>query len=93
MSVDYKPATMEPKPAAAVSVRVEPTGEVFRIGPIFDIQPELKVDLPKELQKETFQIIQGARFRTSAWQADVGPPAIAARYEPVHRSMAVVRNR
>jgi len=51
VSVDYKPATMEPKPAAAVSVRVEPTGQVFRIGLIFDIQPELKRDLPKELQK------------------------------------------
>jgi hypothetical protein len=51
ISVEYKPATTEPKPAAQISVNVEPTGQVYNVALTFDIQPELKKLLPKELQK------------------------------------------
>jgi hypothetical protein len=33
-------------------VHVEPTGQVLRIGLVFEIQPELKKLLPEELQKK-----------------------------------------
>ena len=48
---DYKPPTTDPKPAAAILVHLEPTGQIFRIGLVFDVQPEVKKLLPKELQK------------------------------------------
>lgn len=50
--VDYKPPTPGVKPAAAVLVQVSPTGQVFRIGLIFDVQPEIQKLLPKELQQK-----------------------------------------
>lgn len=48
---EYKPPTTNPKPASAILVRLEPTGQVFRIALVFDVQPEVKKLLPKELQK------------------------------------------
>ena len=41
----------DPKPASEIAVHVDPTGQVFRVKLTFDIQPELKKLLPKELQK------------------------------------------
>jgi hypothetical protein len=51
LSVQYNPPNPDPKPAGVVLVHVEPTAQVFRLGLTFDIQPELKKLLPKELQK------------------------------------------
>lgn len=52
VAVDYKPPTPNPKPAAAILVNVEPTGQVFRIALTFEVQPEIKKALPKELQQK-----------------------------------------
>ncbi len=49
---EYKPPTPAPKPAAAILVHVEPTGQVFRIALTFEVQPEIKKALPKELQQK-----------------------------------------
>jgi hypothetical protein len=51
ISVRFNPATKEPKPASEIRVDVDPTGQVFRIGLVFDIQEEIQKLLPKELQK------------------------------------------
>jgi hypothetical protein len=55
ISASYKPATTEPKDGAEILVHVEPTGQVIRIALIFDIQPELKKLLPKEVQQKLVQ--------------------------------------
>ena len=47
----YQPVGTEPKPQGEILVHVEPTGQVLRVLLIFDIQPELRKQLPKELQK------------------------------------------
>jgi hypothetical protein len=49
---EYKPPTPAPKPAAAILVHVEPTGQVLRIALTFEVQPETKKALPKELQQK-----------------------------------------
>jgi hypothetical protein len=51
LTVRYDPPTKDPKPASEIVVHVDPTGQVFRVKLTFDIQPELKKLLPKELQK------------------------------------------
>jgi hypothetical protein len=51
LSVHYDPPTKEPKSASEIAIHVEPTGQVFHVKLTFDIQPELKRLLPKELQK------------------------------------------
>lgn len=47
----FNPQTTDPKPTTRVSVHVEPTGRVFHLDIVFDIQPEIRKLLPKELQK------------------------------------------
>jgi hypothetical protein len=47
----FSPETTEPKPTTRVSIHVEPTGRVFYLDIVFDIQPEMRKLLPKELQK------------------------------------------
>jgi hypothetical protein len=51
LTVHYDPPTKDPKPASEIVVHIDPTGQVFRVKLTFDIQPELKKLLPKELQK------------------------------------------
>jgi hypothetical protein len=51
ISVSYQPVGTEPKPQAEIMVHVEPTGQLLSVLLIFEIQPELKKQLPKELQK------------------------------------------
>lgn len=51
LSVQYNPATKDPKPSREVIVAVDPTGHVYRIVLVFEIQPEIQKLLPKELQK------------------------------------------
>jgi len=51
LTLHYEPPTKDPKPASEVAVYVDPTGQVFRVKLTFDIQPEVKKLLPKELQK------------------------------------------
>jgi hypothetical protein len=49
--VKFTPETTDPKPTTRVSIHVEPTGRVFHLDIVFDVQPELRKLLPKELQK------------------------------------------
>ena len=51
LSVHYDPPTKEPKSASDIVIHVDPTGQVFHVKLTFDIQPELKRLLPKQLQK------------------------------------------
>jgi len=51
VSAQYTPATTEPKATSEILVHVEPTGQMMRLALVFDIQPELRKQLPKELQK------------------------------------------
>jgi hypothetical protein len=51
ITVQYKPATTEPKPSSELRVDVDPLGKVYRVRLVFDIQPEIQKLLPKELQK------------------------------------------
>ena len=45
------PPTKEPKSASDIVIHVEPTGQVFHVKLTFDIQPEIKRLLPKQVQK------------------------------------------
>ena len=51
ISASYQPVGTEPKPQGEILIHVEPTGQVLRLVLVFDIQPELRKQLPKELQK------------------------------------------
>ena len=51
ISVSYQPVGTEPKPQGEIAVHVEPTGQILRVLLVFEIQPELRKQLPKELQK------------------------------------------
>ncbi|HYP08535.1 MAG TPA: hypothetical protein VER03_20035, partial [Bryobacteraceae bacterium] len=51
VSVQYNPATKEPKPSREIVVAVDPTGHVYHIALVFELQPEIQKLLPKELQK------------------------------------------
>jgi hypothetical protein len=51
VSAKFTPATTDPKPTTSVNIHVEPTGRVFQLQIVFDIQPEIRKLLPKELQK------------------------------------------
>jgi hypothetical protein len=50
--VAYKPPTANPKPASEILINVEPTGQILRIGLVFEVQPEIRNQLPKELQSK-----------------------------------------
>lgn len=51
ISVQYEPPTTDPKPISQIAVQIEPTGQVINIALVFEIQPEIKKLIPKELQK------------------------------------------
>lgn len=46
LTVNYKPATVSAKATSEVVVSVVPTGQVFNLKLFFDIQPELRQQLP-----------------------------------------------
>jgi hypothetical protein len=52
LTVRFTPATKGPKPASEVRIDVEPIAQVFRIGLVFELDPETQKLLPKELRQK-----------------------------------------